>query len=237
MLSLINPERLSRLETKLGYTYVDKRNLILALTHASFAYEAKDMVLDDNEKLEFLGDGILDFVIADELYKRNSGKSEGYLSKTRALIVCETTLTEKAKELAVGDLILLGRGEISTNGREKPSNLANAMEAIFASVYIDGGFEAARSVILNVLSTPLEAALSGKIIFDYKSRLIEYFQGKTKDKCVDFKIESESGPVHDKVFTATVIHDGYVIGKGIGRSKKQAEQEAAKAAMKKLEND
>jgi len=236
MLSLINPERLTLFENKLGYSYTEKRNLILALTHASFAYESKDLVLDDNEKLEFLGDGILDFVIADELYKRSSGKSEGYLSKTRALIVCETTLTEKAKELGIGDLLLLGRGEVSTNGREKPSNLANAMEAIFASVYIDGGFEAARRVILSVLSTPVDAALSGKIVFDYKSRLIEYFQGMTKDKSIDFKIESESGPVHDKVFTATVIHDGKVIGKGIGRSKKQAEQEAAKAAMNSLEN-
>ncbi len=236
MLSLIAYERLALLENRLGYSYTNKRNLILALTHASFAYESRELKLDDNEKLEFLGDGILDFVIADELYKRSSGKSEGYLSKTRALIVCEATLTQKAKELGIGDLILLGRGEMSTNGREKPSNLANAMEAIFASVYIDGGFEAARRVILRVLSAPIDAALSGKIVFDYKSKLIEYFQGMTKDKSIEFKIESESGPVHDKVFTATVIRDGIVIGTGIGRSKKQAEQEAAKSAMKSLES-
>lgn len=235
MLSLIDHERLALFESLLGYSYADRRNLIMALTHASFAYESKDLKLDDNERLEFLGDGILDFVIADELYKRSNGKSEGYLSKTRALIVCETTLTQKAKELGVGDLILLGRGEVSTNGREKPSNLANAMEAIFASVYIDGGFEAARMVILRVLAAPVDAALSGKIVFDYKSKLIEYYQGMTKDKSIDFKIESESGPVHDKVFTATVIRDENVIGTGIGRSKKQAEQEAAKAAMKSLE--
>lgn len=236
MLSLIDLERLLDFESKLGYSYIDKSNLILALTHASFAYEYKGKELEDNEKLEFLGDGILDFVIADELYRRSSGKNEGYLSKTRSLIVCETTLTEKAKELGVGGLILLGRGEVSTNGREKPSNLANAMEAIFASVYIDGGFEAARKVILNVLSSPVEAALSGKIVFDYKSRLIEYFQGMSENKSIDFKIESESGPVHDKIFTSTVIRDGNIIGKGIGRSKKQAEQEAAKAALKSLNN-
>jgi ribonuclease-3 len=236
MLSLIETEQLSHFESQLGYSFINKRNLVLALTHASFSYESKDIELENNEKLEFLGDGILDFVIADELYKRSSGKNEGYLSKTRSLIVCETTLTEKAKELGVGDLLLLGRGEVSTNGREKPSNLANAMEALFAAVYIDGGFEAARRVILSVLSSPVEAALSGKIIFDYKSRLIEHFQGMTKDKSIDFNIESESGPVHDKVFTATVVRDGNVIGKGIGRSKKQAEQEAAKAAMKSLEN-
>lgn len=236
MLSLIDSERLSHFESKLGYTYIDKRNLILALTHASFAYESKDIELENNEKLEFLGDGILDFVIADELFNRSAGKNEGYLSKTRSLIVCETTLTEKAKDLGVGNLLLLGRGEISTNGREKPSNLANAMEAIFASVYIDGGFEAARRVILDVLSDHVDAALSGKIVFDYKSRLIEHFQGMASDKSVDFKIESESGPVHDRVFTATAVRDGNVIGTGIGRSKKQAEQEAAKAAMKNLDS-
>ena len=218
------------LETLFGYSFSEKSLLVMALTHSTYAYEHRQQEVSDNERLEFLGDGILDFVVADALFHRKMSRDEGYLSKTRALIVCETTLSEKAIDLGLGRFLLLGKGEEATGGREKPSNLANAMEAIFAAVYLDGGFDQAKAVILRILADAIDTALTGELVFDYKSKILELAQTKGIERTVRFEIVAESGPVHDKSFTAAVILDHEVIGRGDGHSKKLAEQEAAKIA-------
>jgi len=221
---------LSSLEKLLDYSFTDKELLIMSLTHSTYAYEHRSAETYDNERLEFLGDGILDFVAADALFRRKKSCDEGYLSKTRALIVCESTLAGIARELGIGRFLLLGKGEESTGGREKPSNLANVMEAIFAAVYLDGGFDKARDLILRVLSDSIETALSGEILFDYKSKVLELAQTKGSVHSVRFEIVDESGPVHDRSYTAAVFMDDKLFGQGVGHSKKLAEQEAAKIA-------
>lgn len=224
------------LENLLGYTFSGKNLLRMALTHSTYAYEHKQLNVQDNERLEFLGDGILDFVIADALYQRKKSRDEGYLSKTRALIVCETTLSAIAANIGLGDNLLLGKGEEFTGGREKPSNLANALEAVFAAVYLDGGFEQSKRVILHTMSESINTALSGDLVFDYKSRMLELAQIKGIGHTIRFEILDESGPVHDMSFTGALFLDEEIIGQGIGHSKKLAEQEAAKAAYKEWMN-
>lgn len=223
---------LSSFEKLLGYTFKDKNLLITALTHSTYAYEHRFDIKYDNERLEFLGDGILDFVAADALFRRKESCDEGYLSKTRALIVCEATLAAKARYLGLGEYLRLGKGEESTGGRDKPSNLANAMEALFAAVYLDAGFETAKSLILRILSDSIETALSGDLVFDYKSKVLELAQTKGNAHTIRFEIMDETGPVHDRRYTAAVFLDDKIFGQGIGHSKKLAEQEAAKEAYR-----
>ncbi len=224
-------EKLSRLQEALGYRFSDSRLLMNALTHSSFAYESKNKGIEDNERLEFLGDGVLDFVIAEELFHRKTKRDEGYLSKTRALIVCESMLAEIAERMDVGSLLLLGRGEDASGGRQKPSNLSCAMEAIFAAIYLDGGFERAKNAILNILNEAISRAVDGTLVFDYKSKLLEWSQSNPSRAPVSFVILEESGPVHDRIYQAAVMQGVAVLGKGAGRSKKQAEQNAAKNAF------
>lgn len=219
-------------ENLLGYHFADKRLFAIALTHSTYAYEHKFESAYDNERLEFLGDGILDFVAADALFHQKRSCDEGYLSKTRALIVCEATLAAKARDLGLGDYLRLGKGEESTGGRDKPSNLANAMEAIFAAVYLDGGFERAKELILRILADSIETALSGELVFDYKSKILELAQSKGNVHSIRFEIIEESGPVHDRRYTSAVLLDDQVFGQGTGHSKKLAEQEAAKTAYR-----
>lgn len=223
---------LSAFEKLLGYNFTDKNLLSMSLTHSTYAYEHRFEVTYNNERLEFLGDGILDFVIADALFNQKRNCNEGYLSKTRALIVCEATLALKAREIGLGGFLRLGRGEESTGGRDKPSNLANAMEAIFAAVYLDGGFDQAKGLILRILADSIETALSGDLIFDYKSKVLELAQTKGSAHSIHFEITDETGPVHDRTYTAAVFFDSELFGQGSGHSKKHAEQEAAKSAYK-----
>jgi len=225
---------LSALQNKLGYSFKNIDLLKNALTHSSFAYESKDKNIENNERLEFLGDGVLDFVIAEELFRRDTKKDEGYLSKTRALIVCESMLSEIAEQLDIGNLLYLGHGEDASGGRRKPSNLSDAMEAIFAAIYLDGGFEAARATIIAILTTSINRALTGALVFDYKSRLLEWSQKDREHIPLSFEIIGEDGPVHKREYRAAVLQDGISIGEGVGQSKKSAEQEAAKDALKKI---
>ncbi|NLO63078.1 MAG: ribonuclease III [Clostridiaceae bacterium] len=224
-------EKLSVLEDRLDYHFSRIEYLFTALTHSSYAYESRDPNIEDNERLEFLGDGILDFVIAEELFRRKTKRDEGYLSKTRALIVCESMLAEIAEKLDVGIFILLGHGEDATGGRRKPSNLSNAMEAIFAAIYLDGGYEAAKKAILGVLNHSIDLALKGSLVFDYKSRLLEWAQSSRARSVLSFSILDEYGPVHDRTYRAAVCSDEGVVAEGIGRSKKLAEQDAARNAL------
>ena len=223
------------LESRLGYNFTNKDLLLAALTHSTYAYESRQDKVEDNERLEFVGDGILDFVVAEVLYRKREESGEGYLSKTRSLIVCEPTLAEIAAQLNLGLYLRLGRGEEGTGGRDKASNLANAVEALFAAIYFDGGFEKAREVIQRTMEGPIDAALSGRLVFDYKSKILERAQTKGHAHVVRFDIVDERGPVHDREFTAVVFLDDEEFGRGIGSSKKQAEQIASKDALREWE--
>lgn len=222
-----------QLEDKLGYTFSDKAILILALTHSTYAYEHRRENITSNQRLEFLGDAILDFTIGEEIYRRRSKWNEGDLSKTRALVVCEKTLAKVANTLEVGELLYLGKGEESTGGRTKESTLADTMESLFAAIYLDGGFEPAKKVILSCLSSYVDQAVSGKLVFDHKSKLLEKAQNKHDPHSVSFDVIEERGPVHDRVFVVAVILDGQEFVRAEGRSKKEAEQEASRIALEK----
>ena len=225
------PPACQQLEADMGHTFKKAELLIEALTHSTYAYEHRYEGVISNERLEFLGDAVLDLAIGDELFRLDEKYDEGFMSKTRALVVCESTLAHLARQLGVGNILSLGKGEAATGGMTKPSNLSNAMEALFGAIYLDAGFEKARSVILNLLAGPLQEALAGSIVFDYKSKLLEYAQSMNSIGQLRFIILDEQGPVHEKQFTAGVILNERLIGRGIGSSKKEAEQQAAKAAL------
>ena len=219
------------LEEKLQYSFSNKQYLLLAFTHSTYSYEHRKMGIVSNQRLELLGDAILDFIIGEEIYNRKPQWDEGKLSKTRALVVCEKTLAEVANQLQVGQLLLLGKGEESTGGREKPSTLADTMESMFAAIYLDGGFENAKRVILLLLNSYVDLAVKGELVFDYKSRLLEKAQTKHASHQVLFEVVNEEGPVHDHIFEVAVLIDGQEIVRAKGRSKKQAEQDASKQAL------
>ncbi len=221
------------LEEELGYSFTNREYLLLALTHSTYAYEHRSQGIVSNQRLEFLGDAILDFIIGEEIYNRKPQWDEGKLSKTRALVVCERTLSQVANKLKVGQLLSLGKGEEGTGGREKVSTLADTMEALFAAVYMDGGFDCAKKVILSLLSDYVEQAVRGELIFDYKSKLLEKAQTRHNAHLVTFDVVNEEGPVHDRTFEVAVFLDGEEYVRATGRSKKQAEQEASRLALEK----
>jgi ribonuclease-3 len=228
---------LVKLEKAIGHQFADIRLLREALTHSTYAYERRNDQVTDNERLEFLGDAVLDLAISDVLYRNHKSHAEGYMTKTRALVVRETTLALLAKDLGTGDLLLLGKGEEATGGRDKPSNLANAVEAIFGAIYLDAGFEKACQVIRTLLEEPLRLALAGDLVYDYKSRLLELVQATRGGSTLRFQILDESGPVHERLFTAGVLVDEQLVSTGTGCSKKEAEQQAAREALDKLDCD
>jgi ribonuclease-3 len=228
---------LVKLEKAIGHQFADIRLLREALTHSTYAYERRNDQVTDNERLEFLGDAVLDLAISDVLYRNHKSHAEGFMTKTRALVVRETTLALLAKDLGTGDLLLLGKGEEATGGRDKPSNLANAVEAIFGAIYLDAGFEKACQVIRTLLEEPLRLALAGDLVYDYKSRLLELVQATRGGSTLRFQILDESGPVHERLFTAGVLVDEQLVSTGTGCSKKEAEQQAAREALDKLDCD
>ncbi len=225
-----------KLEEKISYTFTDKEYLLLALTHSTYAYEHRREGVVSNQRLEFLGDAILDFIVGEEMYKSKADWDEGKLSKTRALVVCEKTLAKEAEKLEVGSLLFLGKGEEGTGGREKISTLADTMESLFAAIYLDGGFESAKTVVLSTLKPYIDQALKGDLIFDYKSRLLEKAQIRHETHQVLFNVVNEDGPVHDRTFEVAVLIDGQEIVRAKGRSKKQAEQEASRLALELWKN-
>ncbi|NLO37510.1 MAG: ribonuclease III [Clostridiaceae bacterium] len=226
---------LDRLEQAIGHRFNNRQLLLEALTHSTYAYEHRGENIKDNERLEFLGDAVLDLAISDVLFRHAGQRDEGYMTKTRALVVRETTLALLADEIRLGDLLLLGRGEEATGGRAKPSNLSNAAEAIFGALYLDAGYDLARARILDLLDEPLQLALAGDLVYDYKSRLLELVQATRGNSTLRFQILDESGPVHERLFTAGVLVDSQLISTGTGCSKKEAEQQAAREALDKLD--
>lgn len=213
------------LEEKLHYHFKNWDLLITALTHSSYANEAKAPT-KYNERLEFLGDSVLSLVVANYLF-RHSTRPEGELSRMRASLVSEEALFQFAKEIDLGAYLRLGRGEELGGGRERPSVVSDAFEAVIAALYLDGGMEAARSFILPFITEGKTAEE------DYKTKLQEVIQQNPEDK-LSYAVTGESGPAHDKRFEVTVLLNGSAMAAGTGRSKKAAEQQAAKAALRKL---
>ena len=222
---------LSELEAGLGYVFHDKNLLRCALTHSSYANENRASGLHDNERLEFLGDSILGFVVADYLYRHNPDKPEGELTRIRADLVCEHNLARAAATVRLGEFLLLGHGEAATGGRRRDSIVSDAMESVIAAAYMDGGFQAAKGIIDRLILSDLPKGRPGN--FDYKTMLQELVQ-REKDQVLHYELTGESGPDHDKVFSVEVLRNGQVVGAGQGRSKKKAEQAAAEQAVAAL---
>ena len=218
------------LEEKLGYTFQDKSLLENALTHSSCANESKGR-LHSNERLEFLGDSILGMVVAEHLYRNHPDLPEGELTRTRAALVCEESLVEVAHDLGLGDYLKLGKGEEAGGGRTRSSIRADAVEAVLAAVYLDGGIGSARKIIQKyILSREIEGLNSQR---DYKTALQELIQ-RESGQSLKYRLTGSEGPDHDKRFFVEVDLNGQPVGAGKGRSKKEAEQMAAKAAIAKL---
>ena len=222
------------LEKKLGYTFRNKTLLSEALNHSSYANEHRGQGMESNERLEFLGDSVLGFVTAEFLFLRHPDLPEGDLTRIRAALVCEESLHEVAQGLGLGDHLKLGRGEEAGGGRTRPSILADATEAVFAAVYLDGGIEAASALIHRVLLDCQREEVVEEKRKDYKTALQELVQRQPDQELV-YRMAGESGPDHNKTFLAEVLLNGAVVGTGEGHSKKEAEQSAARAALEKLQ--
>lgn len=221
-------EEFGELEQRIGYTFRNRELIHEALSHSSYANEKKKQ-RHSNERLEFLGDSVLSVVVSQHLFTNYPDLPEGELTKIRAALVCEKSLHRFALQIGLGEFLLLGKGEEHTGGRERPSILADAFEAVIAAIYLDGGLEAAREHIMHFIPKTLpenRAVLFG----DYKTALQEVIQKNPEEK-VEYMLTSESGPDHNKFFVVEVCLNSNVIGRGEGRSKKEAEQMAAKEAL------
>ncbi len=218
----------SEFERILGITFQNKDLLYEALSHSSYANEKKKQ-RRSNERLEFLGDSVLSIVVSQYLFQNYPDLPEGELTRIRAALVCEKSLHRFALQIRLGDFILLGKGETHTGGRERPSILADAFEAVIAAIYLDAGLEAARKHILRFI--PKNIPENRSMLFgDYKTALQEVIQKNPEEK-VEYMLIHESGPDHSKTFAVEVCLNSNVIGRGQGRSKKEAEQMAAKEAL------
>ena len=224
---------LHQFEGKIHYVFDELKLLDQALSHSSYTRESKNEGSKDNERLEFLGDAFFDAIIGEALYKMFPDAEEGNLSKMRASIVCEESLAGVAKRLDLADFLLLGYGEEKNGGRHRNSILADATEAIVGAIYLDGGYERAKDFVLYAFDKELKDASEGKfIIRDYKSALQEKLQAVGISD-IKYILEKEDGPDHDKTFTVRLDVKGIAAGYGKGKSKKTAEQEAAKDAIER----
>ncbi|MBO8167808.1 MAG: ribonuclease III [Thermoanaerobacteraceae bacterium] len=205
-----------------------------ALTHPTYVFENQKKKLSHNQRLEFLGDAVLDLIVAQYLYHRYPTKPEGELTKIRAAVVCEPTLARVARKINLGQYLLLGRGEELTGGRQRPSVLADAFEALIAAIYLDAGMEQAVSFVENQLKEEIVAAVNSEYYGDYKTILQERIQKEFTDN-VQYDILKEFGPDHNKTFVAGVSIGGKLLATGQGKSKKEAEQLAAKAALEGMD--
>ena len=215
-------------QKKLGYIFSDRELLIKALTHSSYANEAVNKNYESNERLEFLGDSLLGMSVALLIYESRPELSEGQMTKLRAQLVCEKSLASLAMQLGLGEYLLFGRGEQTGGGRSRPSILSDALEAIIAAVYLDGGYKPVEVLISSFFSAHISTPI--KSVTDFKTQLQEMAQCKSGQTLV-YELTDVQGPDHQKMFTAEVRFNGKSIGTGTGKSKKSAEQEAAKAAV------
>ncbi|SEW12103.1 RNAse III [Ruminococcaceae bacterium KH2T8] len=218
-------------EAALGYTFKNRELLQLAFTHTTYVFEHNMGHYLSNQRLEYIGDAVMDLVIGQKLYEIKPEADEGYLSKTRSIIVCERSFAAVARRLDMGSYLLLGKGEAQTGGTDKDSTLADAFESIIAAVYFDGGFKEAERVVLTNLDSTIKDAIDGKIFLDYKSRLLEIAQMKNNQHKIEFILVGESGPAHLREFEVEVYADERFLAKAKGHSKKDAEQRGAEAAI------
>ena len=230
-------ERLSlrELVESLGLKMEESSLLHQALTHTSYANE-EGRPREDYERLEFMGDAVIQMVVTEHLFARFPQKSEGELAKMRAAVVCQESLARAARRIQLGDYLMLGKGEIQSGGKERLSVLSDAFEAVAAAVYLEMGWEAARSFVLTALAGELGGLNRLERAIDPKSALQEHLQAVSKEAPV-YRLIEASGPDHDKVFVSEVLHQGRVLGRGSGRSKKASEQEAARKALLLLAQD
>ncbi len=218
------------LETRLNYKFNNIQLLKNALMHSSYANEVRGNT-QSNERLEFLGDSVLSIIVAEHIYHEYPNMPEGELTRMRASLVCEKSLCALSRELGIGEYLLLGRGEDKNGGRERDSILADAFEAVLAAIYLDGGMTAAKEHILNTVLRDLGHHSDDDSFKDYKTTLQEIIQ-RNPEESVSYILVDETGPDHNKQFTVAVHLNSNIIGQGIGKSKKQAEQMAARQALK-----
>jgi len=226
----------NEIEKKIGYVFQNKELLKLALTHKSYAYEKGDTSSSCyNERLEFLGDAILEHIVSIELYNVTPLLKEGVMSKKRAEIVCEKSLSSVIKQKGLSKHVRLGKCEITTGGNKKDAILADMFEAILGAIYLDGGFEKAQATCLELLKDNITTVLNEKASLDYKTRLQELLQKNGTVK-IEYILDKEEGKAHAKTFYSSVYFEGNKIGEGNGKTKKASEQAAAAVALKKFEN-
>jgi ribonuclease-3 len=228
--------KIEELNKKLGYTFKQPSLLMQAFRHASYVNEQADSILEDNERLEFLGDAVLDLAISHLLMDLFKDAEEGQLSKFRAMVVDEAGLYQVALTLGLGDHLLLGKGEEQSRGREKPSILSNTTEALIGALYLDAGFKKTMAIIHKCFAPLLESIGTREMVHDFKSLLQEYTQ-QTYKTLPKYRLAEESGPAHDKTFKVFLTVNGQIVAEGKGKSKKEAEQEAAKEALFCLKED
>ncbi len=225
-------KQLAEFQERIGYSFKEEGLLRQALTHSSYANEKHMKKLSDNERLEFLGDAVLEIVSSDFLYANYPDLPEGDLTRLRASIVCEPTLAMCTEVLNLGDYLLLGKGEDHTGGRKRKSILSDALEAIIGAIYLDGGFANAKEFVLKYILTDIEHK---KLFYDSKTILQEVVQGE--HETLEYVLVEESGPDHDKSFSVNVCVGDKVIAGGVGHTKKAAEQEAAYRALLVLKGE
>lgn len=228
-------EAFAQFQKKLNVTFVNEKLLIQAFTHSSYVNEHRKKPHEDNERLEFLGDAVLELTISQYLFQKYPTMSEGELTKLRAAIVCEPSLVQFANELQFGSLVLLGKGEEMTGGRERPALLADVFEAFIGALFLDQGLEAVCSFLQDIVYPKINNGAFSHVM-DYKSQLQELIQRDGIGN-IEYKILHEKGPAHNREFVSRVSLNGIVLGLGSGKSKKEAEQHAAQEALKKLKEE
>ena len=224
------PRAIESLEQSIGYSFKNKTLVKKALTHSSYTNEVKHREkLPSNERLEFLGDSVLSLIVSDFIYKNYTQFDEGVLTRVRASVVCEGSLFDFASELELGSYMYLGHGELLSQGRKRRSILADAFEALLAAIYLDGGIERAKKFLLPKIKQAVDKAATG-LNEDYKSLLQKIVQ-QTPEEYLEYTLVSEEGPPHDRFFTFSVFLNSNLLGTGRGRSKREAEQLAAREAL------
>jgi len=221
-------------QNRIGYRFNDETLLDKAFTHSSYTKEKRGRAGDDNERLEFLGDAFFNAIIGEELFRKAEHLEEGQLTKFRARLVCEKSLAYHGRQIEIGKHVSLGKGEEFIGGRNRDAMIADTLEAVIGAVFLDGGYEAAKGVVLRIFENRIGDAINGKLDNDYKTELQEALQAKGETK-IAYTVEREEGPEHDKTFHVNLFCNGTLTGKGRGKSKKEAEQNAAKEALERGE--
>ncbi|MFC0301455.1 ribonuclease III [Virgibacillus soli] len=225
---------IKQLEKELGLTFTNESLLIQAFTHSSYVNEHRKEAFSDNERLEFLGDAVLELGVSQYLYRKKPNMPEGELTKLRAAVVCESSLEVFARRLNLGHYLLLGKGEEQTGGRERPAILADVFESLLGALYLDKGYEAVLSFLEKYVFPKISTGAFSHAM-DYKSQLQEIVQ-RHKHYSIEYQIVDEKGPSHNREFVAEVVLNGEVFGSGSGKTKKEAEQLAAKSAITLFQN-